>query len=267
MRRASNSPVMAWSIYDRLHRQNQGLYLFVPVPHLLICTLLYGAAYLLSFEPDIGYFKSTALLPVISGALTVAPRSALSFCLCYHTQKAQYPPPGSIWSRLKAGGVGCALGFWVTPPSDCLSWRAGSLHRGSLFCLILGALSPLYFLPVALGTKKPGGGPCRLYPDFLGCYNNVRVYTNKYVAMNSPIKVSFMMATLWLCSLCSMSCAICSNGDSRAPFSLHSGWILVLSVFALPTLTLAAARIYVLKTFAAAVSYACSSGYICPPGL
>ncbi|HHT53632.1 MAG TPA: hypothetical protein GX011_01680 [Clostridiales bacterium] len=233
------------------------VYIYSSLFLTLICTLLYGAAYLLSFEPDIGYFKSTALLPVISGALTVASLGFI-FSAFVTIPKGAIPAsrvPYGHASRLAASG--CALGFlgYTAFRLLILGGEPAVSPRLTLFCLILGALSPLYFLPVALGTKKTPGGRvlAGFIPIFWAVITMSEAYTNKYVAMNSPIKVSFMMATLvvMLFMLYELRYLL-ERGFPRAFLVFTLAGILVLSVFALPTLTLAAARIYVLKTFAAA---------------
>ena len=170
------------------------VYIYSSLFLTLICTLLYGAAYLLSFEPDIGYFKSTALLPVISGALTVASLGFI-FSAFVTIPKGAIPAsrvPYGHASRLAASG--CALGFGL-PPSDA-AWAESRQFAAAHTLLPYSWRIATYFLPVALGTNPGWRGPCQLYPDFLGCYNNVRKYIPTNTWHKQPIKVSFMMATL-----------------------------------------------------------------------
>ena len=137
-------------------------------------------------------------LPVISGALTVA---SLAFILtAFITPKALLPPPGTLWLCLKACGLGSGRRVFGIPAFRLLASRGETVVSPLLllFCLVLGALSALYFLLVALRTKKAGSGRvlAGFIPIFWAVVSMSEAYTNKLVAMNNPVKISFMMATL-----------------------------------------------------------------------
>ena len=233
------------------------VYIYSSLFLTLICSLLFCVSYLFFFDPEIGYFSIYAPLPVISGALTVASLAFILTAFITIPKGAITAAPVPYGSASKLAASALAVGFLGYPAFRLLASRGETVVSPllTLFCLVLGALSALYFLLVALRTKKAGSGRvlAGFIPIFWAVVSMSEAYTNKLVAMNNPVKISFMMATLvvMLFMLYELRYLL-ERGFPRAFLVFTLAAILVLAVFTLPTLVLAAARIYSLKAFTSA---------------
>lgn len=232
------------------------IYVYSSLILALICTLLYCASYLFFYEPDIGYFKSSALLPVISGALTV---TSVVFILTaiITIPKGALPAASVTYSRLsKLAAAVCAAGFLGYVAFRLLAHQNEPTVSPllTLWVIILSALSAPFFLIVAFRTKNAGGGTvfAGFIPIFWAAVAMSEAYTNKLVAMNNPVKVSFLMATLavMLFMLYELRYLL-GRGIPRAFLVFTLTGIHVLAVFAVPTLLLSTAQIYMLADISA----------------
>ncbi|NLW73557.1 MAG: hypothetical protein GX057_01485 [Clostridiales bacterium] len=232
------------------------IYVYSSLILSLICTLLYCTSYLFFYEADIGYFKSSALLPVISGALTVT--SVVFMLTAFITiPKGTLPAAAVTYGRpSKLAASVCAAGFLGYAAFRLLSLQNEPTASPplTLSCIILSALSAPFFLIIAFRSNNAGGGRvfAGFFPIFWVAVAMSESYTNKLVAMNNPVKVSFLMAALavMLFMLYELRYLL-GRGMPRAFLVFTLAGIHVLAVFAVPTLLLAIAQIYKLTDISA----------------
>jgi len=233
------------------------IYIFSSLVLSLICALLFTAAYLISFEPYIGYFKTSAFLPVLATTITLVtlvwffssliliPKSAV---------KADAPQYGKS-SKLTAGICSAGFAVYTLYRLFMLNVVATVPLLLTQACILLGALSTLFFLFIML--NKGTGISCKIYagfaPIFWAAVSMTEAYVNKNIAMNNPFKITQMMAMMsFMLFMVYELRFLLGRGMPRLFMIFTLVGTLVSSVFIIPFLVVTIAGTYTLPDLLAA---------------
>ncbi len=235
--------------------KNIRIYVFSSLLLTLISTLLFSFAYLFNFDSVIGYFNSSSFVPRWATLMTVLTFFWIltSLVAIKKGELRANLPPSSTGSNIFAG-----ISF--------TGFSAYSLYR--LFmnrtvetvpqilsnaCILFGALSSIYFLLVALKKKDSSGLIFSGFaPIFWAALSMTEVYVNKNIAMNNPIKISYMMAMMSFMLFISFELRFrLERGMPRLYLIFSLIGVLVSSIYVLPFATLALTDKYLLASVVA----------------
>jgi hypothetical protein len=113
-------------------------------------------------------------------------------------------------------------------------------------CSLLGILSVIYFIMTAL-NKKSGSGHiiAGFIPIFWAAVSMTEVYINKNIAMNNPLKISFMMTMMsFMLFMVYELRFLLGRGMPKLFMVFSLTGVLVSSVFEIPFLILTITGIY-----------------------
>lgn len=165
----------------------------------LICTALYTLTYITSFEPGIAYFAPSSKLYVISKAMLIASLLWIfTLFLTIPKSNDSFPfPKPSKFSRTAAAV--CAAAFMAYAVYRFVKGGNAAANSPLLpaTCIFLAALSIIYFIMAA--RPAPSGSSAVIAgfaPIFWAAIAMTDVYTNKYLAMNNPVKVTFILTMI-----------------------------------------------------------------------
>ncbi len=174
--------------------------------------LLRTLALLTAFDAEVGYFNPGPL-PVASDILLAAAILAAILCACLTPKGAVSTTLCHPVSRVPTLLMGIVLaGFTVAAFILCYPFKATSLaNTGAesetidllLLPVIFGLLSSTYYLLLVFTAflDENGRTPDWLsaigfLPIFWALASLAETYTNRYVAMNSPVKISLHLALI-----------------------------------------------------------------------
>lgn len=183
------------------------------------------------FDSDIGYHTSGAILPTLCSVLLIL--SIVSFAavsiFLFRKQSFQYKEKATPSVRI-LGGL-CAIAFL------CLSC-VDAMQSGSIFAILFGIGSAVYFLTVAINYSQPLlrvlTGLCAILRVAMALASS---YFNIYVQMNAPEKLFFLLGCIggMLFLVCELRATVSSARPILYRLSAACG-ILLSAVASIPSI-------------------------------
>lgn len=245
-------------------------YVYSSIALSALLTALYSLSYLLAFDADIGYFSSTSILPIIAGKILIVSLIWVFTLFIFLPRAGSSDKPLEMRSgtRVSAAFAAAALALYalwrlifdgnaLLDAARAFYSLLRRLFDGNailfdapilpLAAVPLAALAAFYFLLIALRGSRlthavTGAG---YFVIFWATAAMTEVYTDQFVAMNSPLKISFMtaMMSLMLFMLYELRYLI-GRSKPRAYLVSTLAGIMLNAVFSIPVILLTFAGSY-----------------------
>lgn len=209
------------------------------------CTVLYTLSFLMAFDRDIGYFSGASILPTLSRAMLGVTLVWIlsSLLLIPRSPKTTDPLPYRLTTRIAAGILAAAFAAYAVYR---FLFDGDTIIVSPLLpiaAIALAGLSVIFFLLIIfIGNRMPQNSASAGFSViFWAAVALAEIYTNQYIAMNNPIKVSFMtsMMSIMLFMLYELR-FILGRAQPRAFLVTNLTGILLTALYSVSVLTLTA---------------------------